>query len=1038
VPEVRKTVTVVFTDVAGSTALGEQLDPESLRRVLSRYFEEMRAVVERHGGTVEKFIGDAVMAVFGIPVLHEDDALRAVRAAVEMRGALATLNEELEQDWGARLQIRTGVNTGEVMAGDFSAGQAMVTGDAVNVAARLEQAARPDEILIGEETHRLVRHAIRVEPVEPLDLKGKAKRVSAVRLIEVSSGAPAFLRRLDSPLVGRDDELDVLRTAFDGAASGPACRVVTVVGEAGMGKSRLVNELIDGLGDRATVLQGRCLPYGEGLTFWPVAEAVKSAAGVDEADSPDEAISRIRELLEGVEDANLILDRVSAAIGLAPAGGSDIRETFWAVRRLLESLATDRPIVFVIDDIHWAEPALLDLIQYLQGFSTGHPLLLVCTARPEVREARPDWGTSGQVISLGPLSNEGSETLIENLLGRAGLAGEVRDRITQAAEGNPLFVEEMLRMLIDEGLLARDDGHWVPQGDISKAAVPGTIQALLSARLDRLGSEERTVIQGASVVGKVFYWGAVVELSPEEQRSAVGGHLQTLLRKELIIPDRSSFAGEDAFRFSHILIRDAAYESTPKQARAALHEGFARWLQRVAGDRITEYEEIVGHHLEQAHRYRKELGPLDERGRDLAREAARWLASSGKRAFARSDMAAAAHLFERAAALMPADDLSRLEMLVDLTVALRDSGRLDRAIAVLDEVEEAASATGDERLAAHAAVVRFRVRLMTDPEVKLDDALAQAEHAVTVFERVGDERGLARAWNLIAWAHGYRGRAAPREKALERAFEHARRAGDRQEEIESLSNMTSPVAYGPVEASKGLQRLEEIRERAGEDHFVEASVFWARSILLAIQGRAEEGRRQSERAIRLHEDLGQIVNAATVKWEFCQQDIWTDPDSAERELRWCVDTLERLGETGYLSTAAAILADAIYLQGQYEEAERFTRMSEETSGPDDLVSQAGWRRVRAKILARRGQVEAAVALAKEAVAISQPSDYPSYKGEPLMDLAEVLRLAGRTVQAEEAAKKALSLFEQKGNVVSAHRARALIADLTLPAGGASP
>jgi predicted ATPase len=473
------------------------------------------------------------------------------------------------------------------------------------------------------------------------------------------------------------------------------------------------------------VLQGRCLPYGEGLTFWPVAEAVKSAAGVDEADSPDEAISRIRELLEGVDDANLILDRVSAAIGLAPAGGSDIRETFWAVRRLLESLAADRPIVFVIDDIHWAEPALLDLVQYLQGFSTGHPLLLVCTARPEVREARPDWGTAGQVISLGPLSNEGSETLIENLLGRAGLAGEVRDRITQTAEGNPLFVEEMLRMLIDKGLLARDDGQWVPQGDISKAAVPGTIQALLSARLDRLGSEERTVIQGASVVGKVFYWGAVVELSPEEQRSAVGGHLQTLLRKELIIPDRSSFAGEDAFRFSHILIRDAAYESTPKQARAGLHEGFARWLQRVAGDRITEYEEIVGHHLEQAHRYRKELGPLDERGRDLAQEAARWLASSGRRAFARSDMAAAAHLFERAAALMPADDLSRLEMLVDLTMALRDSGRLDRGIAVLDEVEEAASATSNERLAAHAALVRFRIRLMTDPEVKLDDLLAR-------------------------------------------------------------------------------------------------------------------------------------------------------------------------------------------------------------------------------------------------------------------------------------------------------------------------
>ncbi len=582
--EVRKTVTVLFSDVTGSTSLGERLDSESLRRVMSRYFDVARTVLKRHGGTVEKFIGDAVMAVFGVPDVHEDDALRATRAALELRAAVAALGDELERSWGARLQIRTGVNTGDVVAGDPATGQSFVSGDPVNVAARLEQAAQPDEILLGAPTLALVRDAVRAEPVEPLSLKGKSEPVPAYRLLEVLPGAPAHARRLDSPMLGRDAELAAVVGAFERAERGPGCELVTVLGVAGVGKSRLIREVSSRLADRARIFEGRCLPYGDGITFWPLAEIVKQAAGIEDTDRPDQAVAKIDEVLTAreVEQASLITERVGAAIGLSDAHGA-IQETFWAFRRLLETLASDRPLLAVIDDIHWAEPTLLDLLEYVAGFSRGHPLLILCTARPELREEHPEWGRTGTQIALHPLGSAESEELIQNLLGRTRLPAEVRARVVEAAEGNPLFVEEMLRMLIDDGFLRREDGRWVPVVDLSRVSTPGTIQALIAARLDRLEEDERELIQRASVVGRVFYWGAVTELSPQEVRGKVGGNLQTLVRKELILPEPSPFAGDDAFRFSHILVHDTAYGSTPKRTRADLHERTASWLERASG-----------------------------------------------------------------------------------------------------------------------------------------------------------------------------------------------------------------------------------------------------------------------------------------------------------------------------------------------------------------------------------------------------------------------------------------------------------------------
>ena len=629
--ETRKTVTVVFSDVTGSTALGEQLDPESLRRVMGRYFDEMKAVVEAHEGTVEKFIGDAVMAVFGIPIVHEDDALRAVRAAAEMRDRLVALNEELERDWGVRIEVRTGVNTGEVVAGDGSGSQRFATGDAVNVAKRFEEAAPPGEILLGETTWKLVRDAVEVEALEGLSLKGKGKPVSAYRLSAIEPEAEGRARRLDSPMVGRDRERTLLGHAYERAAGERSCHLFTVLGAAGVGKSRLIAEFVGGLGESATVVRGRCLPYGEGITFWPVLEIVRRLHGDD--------LGSIATSLAGDENAELIAERVAGAVGLSgPAGSSE--ETFWAVRKLLEAHARERPLVIVFDDVHWGEPTFLDLVEHIADLSRDAPIFLVCLARPDLLDARPGWSGgkfNATSVLLEPLGEEDSAELIANLLGRAELEPEVRTRVTEAAEGNPLFVEEMLGMLIDDGLLERQNGHWLASGDLASVAVPPTIQALLSARLDRLEPSERAVVERASIEGKVFHRGAVAELAPTEVRNDVGGHLQSLVRKELLRPDQSAFVGDDAFRFRHLLIRDAAYEAMPKELRSELHERFASWLERVAGDRVLEYEEILGFHLEQAYRYRLELSPPDDAARDVGAKAAERLGSAGERALSRSD-----------------------------------------------------------------------------------------------------------------------------------------------------------------------------------------------------------------------------------------------------------------------------------------------------------------------------------------------------------------------------------------------------------------
>jgi class 3 adenylate cyclase len=792
--EVRKTVTVLFADVTGSTELGERLDPESLRRVMARYFDAAKTCLERHGGTVEKFIGDAVMAVFGVPRMHEDDALRALRAAADLGDSLAALNDQLEHDYGVSLQLRTGVNTGEVVT---STDGLLATGDAVNVAARLEQVAQPGEILIGEQTRGLARAAIEVEPVEARSVKGKREALPAHRLLRVVEGAPAFERRFDAPLVGRQEELARIRSAFDEAVVERRCRRVTVFGPPGIGKSRLAREVVANLANEAAVLSGRCLPYGEGITYWPLVEIFREAGAEHELD--------------------VVLS----------AGAPE--EIFWSARKALERRAREQPMVLVVEDIHWAEPTLLDLLEHLADWTRDAPLLLLCLARPEFIDERPAW--SGQSITLEPLSGDDSEQLIAALLVDSDVESDTRARIREVAGGNPLFVEQLLAMLVEGG---------------DPEQVPATMYTLLAARLDALPDDERDVLERASVVGLDFEWEAVGELSRGRQRPP-GAQLAALVRKEFIRPHEGI---EDTFRFRHMLIRDAAYERIPKELRSELHDRFASWLD----GRGEELDEIVGHHLEEAYRCLADLAPQSERTHALAGQAASRLGTSGRRAIDRGDTGAAHNLLERAASL-PGPSDQRLSVLPSLGRVLRESGLLEQADAILSEAIDLGRTVEDQLAVADATVARSDLRLhmgkLTQAEV-----LDEVERAMRVFSELGDKVGMARALTLRGKLTFWSGEAAEALDDLDRAARLADEAGAGAEEAESLQYVLATVHRGPMPVNEALARFEDLRPRTQSNRNLEVAHLATRANLEAMQMRFEVARDLVAEATALAEEHG--------------------------------------------------------------------------------------------------------------------------------------------------------------------------------------
>jgi class 3 adenylate cyclase/tetratricopeptide (TPR) repeat protein len=1020
--DVRKVVTIVFADVTGSTALGERLDPEALRRVMGRYFDEMAAVIERHGGTVEKFIGDAVMAVFGIPRLHEDDAVRAVRAAAGMREALAVLNLDLERAHGEGLAARIGVNTGEVVAGDPSAGQRLVTGDPVNVAARLEQAAAPGEVLIGDPTYRLVKDAVEVEPVDPLTLKGKEDRVPAFRLIAVSAGAAGHERHLDSPMVGRTKELSLLEHALERAVSERTSHLFTLMGPAGVGKSRLVHEFLTGAAADATVLRGRCLSYGDGITLFPLAEVIHRAASILDTDPPAVARSKLGSVLQGAPDAERIAGLVAGLFDWAEPGATE--DAFWAVRKLLEHLARERPVVVVFDDIHWGEPTFLDLIEHLADWTRDAALVVLCIARPELLEVRPGWGggkMNATSILLEPLPTDEASQLVDNLLGRAEIPPQARDRILEAAEGNPLFVEEMLAMLIDDGLLRFEDGAWRSVEDLADVTVPPTIHLLLAARLDRLDAEERAVIERGAVEGKVFHRGAVTTLSSETARPQVPTRLLALARKELIRPDRAEFAGEDAFRFRHLLIRDAAYQAMPKEQRAELHERFADWLEDAAKERLAEYEEILGYHLEQAFRYRAELGAVDERARGIAQRAAEHLYSSAVRADERGDFGTARPLLERIDDL--ADDRARAKALLLLSDVLPEVGEYTLAFETSLRALEAATAAGDRRMALRAELNRSLNHNSVDP----DHTLAQAQEEVQAVrdeaEALGDADLRDAATQSLALLAFYQGRTAETIALLDQVLARAS-AMPRRDRFWIATTLSIAAYFGPIPVDDALAVLERASALRGETPTGEAQAMRVTAALLGMAGRFEEGHELLARADTLFEELG-IARAVVATNQGAGEMLRLEGrlEDAEALFREMHAAYEAIGEKAFNSTICALLAMTLCDLGRFDEAEEFVERSREMTAPDDFASQSEWRIAKARVLSSRGAHDEALALADEAIEIADATDYLVWQGECYEVRGIVLAAAGHPNDARAAYGDALDRFERKGNIVAAARIR---------------
>jgi class 3 adenylate cyclase/tetratricopeptide (TPR) repeat protein len=996
--EARKVVTVLFCDVTGSTPLGERLDPESLRAVMGRYFATVQAALERHGGTVEKFIGDAVMAVFGIPELHEDDALRAVRAACDARDALAALNDELEATWGVRIETRTGVNTGEVVAGDPTAGQRLVTGDAVNVAARLEQAARQGEILVGASTYALVRDGIDAEAVEPLELKGKSEPMAAWQLRGVHADATAVVRRLDAPLIGRDRELLQLQQAYERAVHDHTCHLVTVLGSAGIGKSRLVAELSSRMSDQARVLVGRCLPYGDGITFWPLIEMLRTL----EQERP------LEELLSETPEGESVAAKLRAVTGSDDLVGGP-EETFWAVRKLLETLATERPVVAVFDDFENAEPTLLGLVEHIADWSRETPILLLCLARPELLDRAPTWGggkLNAASILLEPLSAEESDALIERVGGRA-IDEPTRRRVATAADGNPLFMEQMLALAGEQS-----DGE---------LRIPPTIQALLAARIDRLPSAERAVIECASVIGHEFWRSAVAELSPAEVQPGVGGHLMTLVRKELVRQALAALAGDDAFRFRHLLVRDAAYDAIPKQLRAELHERFAEWLQERASLPV-ERDEIAGYHFAEAYAYRSELGPVGERERALGRRGAEHLSVAARRAGARGDASATERLLTRAAGLVPPNDDLRLQLLWELSMPLFEIGAFDR----MAEIERELRASGETRYQVYGDLIRHYASLNVDPNFNLVELRAGADAVITRLRELDDHAGLSRAYFLRAVPPWNELQAEEAQAYIRKGIDEARLAGSRAFERDALSWLVPTFPLGPMPVDEGLAQLEQLRpEVAGLLH-AEASLERGAARLLAMRGDFEQARTLNAKSRATLTELGQHVLAAgyVLGDGFVEMQAG-DLEAAVGYLRTGDEALAQVGERGFRSTVVADLAVALARLGDGDAALRYADLSAELAPDRDLASHSGWRSARALVLAQRGEFAEAERLAREAVELLADSDFLGEKALKQQILGEVLAAAGRREAAEAAFAAAIAFSEQKGDVVSVARVRRL-------------
>jgi DNA-binding SARP family transcriptional activator len=981
----RRLVTVLFVDLVDSMALAEALDAEALGEVLQLYLETVSAALTRHGGTVEKYAGDSVMAAFGVPISHEDDALRAARASLDIRAGVAALNDLLVQQHGLVLEIRIGIEAGEVVATPTDARQRLVAGEAVGIAAKLEQAAGPNEVVVGAVAGRLIDHVAELDPLGELELEGRREPVRAYRLLELTPVTAAFHARSEASLVGRKRELARLRTALEQATKTGEARTAVVVGAPGVGKSRLIAELTTRARGVST-LWGRCLSYGDGITYWPLREILDQARPGDERDA------------------------VLAALEAEPPPPAP--EIALLFRRFCEAVARDRPLVVVFDDLHWAEPTLLDLVEHIASRGAGS-ILVVCGARDELLEhqARLFAGNDNlQWIDLQVLSSEDTDALLDGL-GGSILESDQRARIVEAAEGNPFFLEQLLALAF-EGGLARD-------------VLPATVQALLAARLDRLGPGERALLERAAVIGKEFRLDDVVALLEPEAVPTAATHAEALVARGFVRP-----GVEGELRFRHVLVQEAVYRASPKRLRAQLHERFTgRFEER--HPEVADIDEFAGYHLEQAYRLRVELGESDELTERLAEEAGRRLAAAGIRAFKRSDTHAARSLLRRATALLASDDPLSRELRCNLAIIEYGSGDPDTAVTLLEDVISEAAVAADEGTEAWARVELEYIGVRREHHTA-DALLAAADAAVPVLEREGDFRAVGRALLFAGWVHGgHRADHASWLESAERAREYYSLAG--RPGATPLGEIACAIYWGPTPVTEGIRRLEHLLGQERSDLVGSAYLRAFLGGLVAQQGDVERGRAlvlaAHDALLELGHPAAALAYGATVLGEIDL--LEGDGEAAERTLRRLCRELERRHDLSQLASRASDLAEALVLQEKIDEAYEWTLVAEQHAAPDDVNARMMWPPVRARILARRGELAAATKLAQEGVSFTDTSDDLNRRAEAYRDFGEVQQLAGRPADAAETFSRAIELFESKGNVVGAARVRSLQDDLAL-------
>ena len=952
----RKVVAVCIVELL----VDDELDVEAARGLVSRGLAALEEIVLRHGGRVEQLLGEEALAVFGLPAAHEDDVLRALRSALELRGALGAL------------PMRAAVETGEVLVGED---ERVLSGGALTTARRVKEGAGEGKILLGPAAAAQSAGAAWTEPSE-----------GGHRLVELVEGAPAIARRPDAPLVGRRAELERLVLAVRESAAASACHRVVVLGEPGIGKTRLAAELSRAVADEARVLTGRCVPYAEGATYLPLAEIVEQVAGSDEAGPA------LHALLDGEADgeqaATRLLDTLS---GTAAVDSGDV---FWATRKLLETLAHEQPLLVVLEDVHWAEPTFLDLVEYLVGWSTGVPITLVCLARTELLDARPAW--AADTFALRPLADAETVELLQALPESIALDPEARAAVVGAAEGNPLFIEQLAAHALD--------------GPVEVGRVPASLESLLASRLDSLPVAERAVLERAAIVGREFTRVAVDALAADAVRGSAT-ELLALLRRRFVRPDVERTT-DDAFLFDHALIRDATYAAIAKSERARMHEELARWL-----DRRNELDEIVGHHLEQASIYLRETGEDADR---LVDEAVDHLARAGARAVWARDHRAAIRLLMRGAALLPETDERRLEIECLASVPIRNLWEMDRAFALLEDVERRACALDDRRLCLRARAEQAVARFVSghDPVA----LLAMLDDTAEICEAQDDLVGLARALHLRAQLLSRLPSHGDAAAAAHRAGECYLRLGAGGLIDAFIVDLTTD---GATPVAEVIELCESRLEASDARRNVEGLLLDALAVLKALLGLFDESRALLDLGRARLLEVGDDVAVAT-QWAWYStyvEVLALDSGRAEAIARPALEVAETRADRGLQMFLRALLADAAVIDRDHARALVLTDEARSTANPADMSQEIAWRLPRARALVGVGKADEAERLAREAVALVDTSEHLVGRGQARIVRAEALAALGDDNAAAAAVTEAVELLEAKGATVLVDRAR---------------